>query len=104
MATSDVFTEKYRVQKRVTYAIIGGGITFTFSSGIYNPHDTELMAIARARSLHCQLYSKDESGVIYEIYPERRRIEGGGRKVSYKVYPEMMGNEPVVPGIQVQSY
>jgi hypothetical protein len=104
MATSDVFGKKNKDQAKVAYAIIGGGINFSFSSGIYDPKDAEFMAIDRARALHCHLYSKDENGIIYQIYPERKKIEGGSKRIDFRAYPEMMSNDPFVPGIQVGTF
>ena len=100
MATSDVFLRKEEVEK-VTYAIIGNGISFTFASKCYEPRDAENRALARAKGLHCHLYCRKSDGSIYEVYPYRRRVERQS-KIAHRMHSEMLGNEPLIQGVQVQ--
>lgn len=105
MPTSDVFKKKNNQEEADTYAIVGsGGINFTFSSKLYDKQTVEAIAIDRAKSLHCSLFRKDQFGKIYQVYPETGRVVKTDNPINRKAYPEMMSNDPFVPGIQIQSY
>ncbi len=87
------------------FAILGPGrLRIVFPKGIYDQKVAEKEAIHRTKNLgDCRLYFRNEHGKIFQLYPIFKEIDKQERKkpVTENFYPEMLGNDSFVPGIQI---
>ncbi len=106
MPTSDAFSRKRKDAVPPVYSIVGdGGLRIPFSSSLYDAQTAEAMALARARNLHSRLYRKDPDGKIFLIESDGKATRVNPRFPEEKtaMSPDMLGNDPYIPGIQINS-